>query len=199
MRRLATATSMIAAFLLLGSAARADIMVCNDFRAPIHVAFASKNKGGFSAAGWWTVAPKDCQAVNFAFRGATLFYTADSDSYQVGNAVGQNHWGNVVQLFVTSEDFKLDNADVSRDGAKAEKFSLAEIPPLFGGNPVTITIHFSQGSVTVNAAAGGVDRRHPRRVERHPHGSPGTVAEARSDHPQSLARRAFHWQPVHRM
>ena len=69
MRRLATATSIIAAFLLVGSAARADIMVCNDFHAPIHVAFASQDKGHFNAAGWWTVAPKACHAVDFAFRG----------------------------------------------------------------------------------------------------------------------------------
>jgi uncharacterized membrane protein len=162
MSRLATATSIIAAFFLLGSAAQADIMVCNDFRAPIHVAFASQNKGGFNAAGWWTVAPKACQAVDFAFKGATLYYTADSDNYQIEKATAQDHWGNVVQLFVTSEDFKLDNADVSRDGAKAEKFSLAEIPPLFGGNPVTITLHFSQGSVTVNVTGRPSRRRSHR-------------------------------------
>jgi len=162
MRRLATATSIIAAFLLLGSAARADIMVCNDFRAPIHVAFASQDKGRFNAAGWWTVAPKTCHAVDFAFRGATLYYTADSDSYQDGSATSKVHWGNVVQLFVTSEDFKLDNAEASRDGATAQKFSLAEIPLQFGENPVTMTLHFAQGSTTVNVT-GRTTRRRPRR------------------------------------
>jgi uncharacterized membrane protein len=161
MRRLATATWIIAAFLLLGSAARADIVVCNDFHAPIHVAFASQDKGHFNAAGWWTVAPKACHTVDFAFRGATLYYTADSDSYQDGSAISKVHWGNVVQLFVTSGDFKLDNAEASRDGATAEKFSLAEIPLQFGENRVTMTLHFDQGSVTVNVT-GRTTRRRPR-------------------------------------
>jgi hypothetical protein len=68
----------------------------------------------------------------------------------------------VVQLFVTSEDFKLDNAEVSRDGATAEKFSLAEILLQFGENPVTMTIHFAQGSTTVSVT-GRTTRRRPRR------------------------------------
>jgi uncharacterized membrane protein len=94
MRCLATATSIIAAFLLRGSAAPADIVVCNDFRAPIHLAFASQDKGRFNAAGWWTVAPKACHTVDFAFRGATLYYTAgDSDSYQDGSETSKVHWG----------------------------------------------------------------------------------------------------------
>jgi hypothetical protein len=67
-----------------------------------------------------------------------------------------------VQLFVTSEDFKLDNAEDSRDGAMAEKFSLAEIPLKFWENPVTMTLHFAQGSTTVNVA-GRTTQRRPRR------------------------------------
>ncbi len=147
-RLLATSSTIVALFSV--SAAQADIKVCNDFRTPIHVAFASQDKGSFTAAGWWTVAPKACQAVDFTFKGTTLYYTADSDSYQIGNTSNQNHWGNVVQLFVTSGDFKSDNAEISRGDAKAEKFSLAEIPAKYGKNPVSTTLRFAQGSVTMN-------------------------------------------------
>ncbi len=147
-RLLATSSTIVALFSV--SAAQADIKVCNDFRTPIHVAFASQDKGSFTAAGWWTVAPKACQAVDFTFKGTTLYYTADSDSYQIGNTSNQNHWGNVVQLFVTSGDFKSDNAEISRSDAKAEKFSLAEIPAKYGKNPVSTTLRFAQGSVTMN-------------------------------------------------
>jgi uncharacterized membrane protein len=159
MRRLSTIMSGLGALLFFGSVASADVMVCNDFLAPIHVALAAPDKGSFAAAGWWSVAPKACQTLDFAFKGAALYYAADSDSYPTGDKTSQDHWGNAVPLFVTGADFKFDGADRSRDGAKAEKFSLAEIPSQFRGKLLTVTLRFAQGATTVNVTSHQRSRR----------------------------------------
>jgi uncharacterized membrane protein len=71
------AATAIAAFLVLGSAAKADIVVCNDIQAPIHVAFAYQARDGFTAAGWWNVEADECRPVDFMLEGATHNYSAN--------------------------------------------------------------------------------------------------------------------------
>lgn len=151
MRRPAIATIAIAAFLSFGSAAQADIIVCNDFRARIHVAFAYQDQRNFPAAGWWSVGPNSCQTIDFSFQGSTLYYAADSDDYKDGRATNHDHWGNKVKLFVAERKFDFDNADSPRRGTVAKMFSSYDIPPQFSGKPVTITFHFVSGSTTINA------------------------------------------------
>lgn len=73
-----------AAILSFGSAARADISVCNDFVATIHVALAYPNGDKFTAAGWWNVDSNKCVDVNFSFSGDALYYSADSNNYRQG-------------------------------------------------------------------------------------------------------------------
>jgi uncharacterized membrane protein len=144
----------ITTLMLLCSPVRADIIVCNEFRTPIHLAFASQNKDNFIAAGWWSIVPNACQTVDFAFEGETLYYTADSDSYPSGDGgISQSHWGNGVQLFVPREDFDLDKADAAREGTKAEKFDQSAIPPQFQGRPVMITLRFVAFNTVVTVAS----------------------------------------------
>jgi uncharacterized membrane protein len=152
MRRLSTVAYTTAALVLLGSAARADIIVCNGFLAPINVAFGYQDQGSFTSAGWWSVGPDACQVVDFAFQGTALYYTADSD-YKDGPNNVHDHWGNKVQLFVASKNFNFTDADKSRNDANAEMFSLAEIAPQLQGKAVTITFRFTQGNTTINVTA----------------------------------------------
>ncbi len=63
------------------------------------------------------------------------------------------HWGNKRQLFVASKDFKFDNADRSRRGAKPAMFSQAEISEQLRSKPVTITLRFSEGTTTTQVKA----------------------------------------------
>ncbi len=152
MRRLATTASAIAAFLFLGSSAWADIKVCNEALATIHVAFANQDNGGYTAAGWWAV-PKDaCQDVDFTLQGDTLYYAADSDSYKSGRDTKRDHWGNKLKLFVGSKKFNYTDAEKSRRGAKAEMFSSATTTPskpAIEPAPVAITVHFKPGGTSI--------------------------------------------------
>jgi len=150
MRRVATATITIATFLFLGSAAQADIMVCNDFRARIRVAFAFQDQRNFPASGWWSVKPNACQTIDFAFQGSTLYYAADSDDYKDGRTTNHDHWGNKVKLFVAEKKFDFDNADNPRRGAIAKMFSSYVIPQPYLGKPLTITFHFISGSTSIS-------------------------------------------------
>jgi hypothetical protein len=50
-KSLTAAATAIAAFLILASAGKADVVVCNDIGAPIHVAFAYQARDGFAAFG----------------------------------------------------------------------------------------------------------------------------------------------------
>ena len=150
MRCLASAAAAIAAVLFLGSTARADISVCNDFVAPIHVAFAYQVQGNFTAAGWWSVDPNKCADADFSFQGATLYYAADFGLYKTGRRTAHDHWGNKTKLFVTSKKFTFDNAGQRRRGARSEMFSQIELTTQQQANPVTITFHFVQGSTTIN-------------------------------------------------
>jgi uncharacterized membrane protein len=150
MRCLASAAATIAGVLVLSSPARADISVCNDFVAPIHVAFAYQVQGKFTAEGWWSVAPNKCTATDFSFQGSTLYYAADSDSYKSGRGTSHDHWGNKTKLFVTRKKFTSDNASQHRRGTRSEMFSQIELTPQQHAKPVTITLHFTQGSTTIN-------------------------------------------------
>ena len=97
---LETISWTVLAFLLLGGVAKADITVCNDFRAPIHVVFAYPDRDDFTATGWWNVGPNSCQTADFVFQGNDLYYAADSDDYNDGRFSKHDHWGNKVKLFV---------------------------------------------------------------------------------------------------
>ena len=153
-RRLATALAAIAISLGFAAAAKAEIMVCNDIDAPIHVAFAYPDQDGVTASGWWNVESNSCQRVDFQFRGGMLYYAANSDSYRDGRATSRDHWGNKERLFVTRAKFDFDNAERSRRGTRPEMFSSYELPPSYQGKPATITFHFVHGSTTISASTG---------------------------------------------
>jgi uncharacterized membrane protein len=147
MRRIAASIAVGTALFLMGSPARAGVIVCNDFQAPIHVAFAD---GNFTAAGWWTVAPNDCKPAEFPVLGTMLYYAADSDSYRDGRDTKHDHWGNKIKLFVTARKFNLENVDRPSRGADLTMFSTYQIPEEFLGRPTEITFRFVHGSTTVN-------------------------------------------------
>lgn len=151
MRYLIVTAGAVAAFLSFGSGARADISVCNDFVATVHVAFAYPNGEKVTAAGWWSVDPKKCADVNFPFTGATLYYTANSDNYKQGRKTYHDHWGNKKELYVTSKKFNTDDAQSRRRGTKGQMFSLFELAKPLQGKPVQITFHFQKGSTSINA------------------------------------------------
>lgn len=140
--------------LFLGSHARAEMAVCNDFRAPIRVALAYESQGGFTAAGWWSVKPGACEPIDFAFQGGKLYYTAGSDQYREGRFTKRDHWGNKIKLFVSPEKFRFENAERSRRGAKAETFSYVEISPAPEGKRQSITFHFRSGGTSIEIKTG---------------------------------------------
>lgn len=148
MTRFALLFATTAIVLSLGAAAQADIVACNDFRAPLRVALASERAGGIAAAGWWRVEPNACRDIDFAFTGASLYYAADSDSYRDGGKTYRDHWGNKKELFVPTKDFKTDNADRKQRGAKSVMFSQASLSPQQQAKPLVITFRFSSGSTT---------------------------------------------------
>ncbi len=150
MRYLIVTSCAAVALLSFGSAARADISVCNDFTASVHVALAYQNGNAFTAAGWWNVDPNKCVDVNFPFTGATLYYSADSDSYKEGGRTAHYHWGNQKKLYVTDRKFNTDDAEHHRRGSKAEMFSLLQLTEQQQGKPVQITLHFQKGSTSIN-------------------------------------------------
>jgi uncharacterized membrane protein len=148
MRRLA-AFAAIAAFLVVGSQAKAAVSVCNDFHARVRVAFAYQNQRDVPASGWWSVEPGVCQAVDFSFQGAALYYAADSDKYRDGPRTSHDHWGNKLKLFVGDGKFDFDDAQSPRRGASTEMFSLYEVPPDFRGKAADITFHFVAGKTNI--------------------------------------------------
>lgn len=139
-----------AASLILAttSAARADIVVCNDFRARVRVALAFESPSGIVSAGWWSVEPNACKDIDFTFTGPTFFYTANSDSYKEGRSTMRDHWGNKRELFVPSKDFKTDDAGRKRRDAKPVKFSEVRLSEQQQSKPVLITLRFSSGTTT---------------------------------------------------
>jgi uncharacterized membrane protein len=141
----------IAAIVMLiapTSAAYADIMVCNDFRARVRVAFAFEGPSGIASAGWWVVEPNACKDVDFAFTGGSFYYAADSDSYKEGGSNMRDHWGNKKELFVPSKDFKTDDAGRKRRDTKPVKFSEVRLSEQQQSKPVLITLRFSSGTTT---------------------------------------------------
>jgi uncharacterized membrane protein len=148
MRRLAELTTALVSILVPCSATHADIVVCNDFRVRVRVALAYEQPAGISAAGWWSVEPKACKDIDFAFTGAFFYYTADSDSYKERRKTMTDHWGNKKELFVPSKDFKTDDAGRKGRNAGPVKFSQVELTQQQQAKPVVITLRFSSGSTT---------------------------------------------------
>src|SRR6516165_8549374 len=147
--RCLAAFATIAVFVFVESGAKADISVCDDFRARIQVAFAYQSQRNVPASGWWSVEPNACQTVDFSFQGATLYYAADSDDYKDGTATSRDHWGNKIKLFVGDMKFDFDDAQTPRSGTTTKMFSLYEIPQQFLGKPTTITFHFVSGKTNI--------------------------------------------------
>ncbi len=153
MKHLATTASSVAALLALGSVAQADIRVCNEFVAAIHVALAKQEGGSYTVGGWWTVPKNSCQDVDFTLEADTLYYAADSDDYRSGRETRHDHWGNKIQLFVGSRfgnKFNFANADKGRAGAKPEMFSSATMTQQSQPKAVAITVHFKQGGTSID-------------------------------------------------
>lgn len=149
MRRFATLPVSLVVVFGICSAARADIVACNDFRAPLRVALAYERDGRIAAAGWWSVQPNACRDIDFSFSGATLYYAADSEPYQDGGKTYRDHWGNKKELFVPSKDFKTSDAANSKArGAKSEMFSMTSLSPQQQAKPVAITFRFNSGNTT---------------------------------------------------
>jgi len=148
-KTLTAAATAFAAFFVLASAAKADVVICNDIRAPIHVAFAYQDRDGFTASGWWNVEGNECRPVDFLFDGDTLYYSANSDGYRDGRETSRDHWGNKRELFVTRAKFGFENADRSRRGTRPEMFSSYDVPQAYLGKPTKITFHFVHGSTSI--------------------------------------------------
>jgi hypothetical protein len=149
----ARAVSGIAALLLLGSAARATVTVCNEDSATIHVAFANEVNFSYTTTGWWAVPLDSCQDVDFTLQGDTLYFTADSDVYTNNGRTVTNHWGtSQLSLFVSSHHtgkFNYTNAQKSRGGAKSEQFQ----PDSAGDHPeklAKITVHIKKVGSSVD-------------------------------------------------
>jgi uncharacterized membrane protein len=142
--------AFVVAFLAFGSAARADISICNDFVASIDVALAYPTDEAFVGAGWWRVEPNKCISPNFAFHGDALYYTADSDDYKEGNKSFADHWGNKINLYVTDKAFNTDAADRPWGTAKSEMFSAVELTDQQKGKALVITLHFSKGTTSID-------------------------------------------------
>lgn len=149
MRRFTRLTAATILSFGLCAAAHADIVACNDFRAPIRVAFAYEREGGIASAGWWRVEPNACRDIDFAFAGATLYYTADSEPYKDGSKTFRDHWGNKKELFIPSKDFKTNEAN-RKERKKPVMFSQTELSPQQQAKPVVITYRFSSGTTTTN-------------------------------------------------
>jgi uncharacterized membrane protein len=149
-RHCVLAASAVAISLLLAPAASANVTVCNEFLASIHVAFANETGGSYTASGWWTVAKDSCQDVDFTLQGDTLYYAANSDDYKVGRDTKHDHWGNKVQLFVSTGKFNLTNAEKNRRGAKPVMFSSATATQQTPSTVVAITVHFKSGGTSIS-------------------------------------------------
>jgi uncharacterized membrane protein len=131
------------------SQARADVVICNDFRAAIKAAIAHEDKGSFTSEGWWRVEPNACRDVPFS--GVDFFYTAESDKYRDGGAQKQDSWGKGRQFHVGTGagTFKLENAERSRRGARARQFTKVTIDERFRTQPFIATLRFKSGSTSV--------------------------------------------------
>ena len=152
MKKLGTAAGGTAAASTAagGAAAGSDISVCNGFATRVYVAFADQNQGNFTAAGWWSVDPNKCESADFAFSGATLYYAADSDQFRQGNNTVSDHWGGGTSLYISSQKFNIDNAQLNRSGAKSENFSSIQLTPQQQANPVSIVFHFVPGNTKID-------------------------------------------------
>jgi tetratricopeptide (TPR) repeat protein len=128
-----------------------DISICNQFSVGIHAALAYEAEGHFIAAGWWNVDPNQCQAANFTFQGAKLYYAGDSDPYQNGSHTMIEHWGGGTSLYVSDKKFNFDDAEQNRSGTRVEKFDVLELLPAPHGSQVIITFgnHGTDTDVTV--------------------------------------------------
>lgn len=146
--RFATLTTASVFSLGFYAAAYADIVACNNFRAPICLALAYDSDGGVASAGWWRLEPNSCRDIDFAFKGASLYNTADSEPYKDGGKTYRDHWGNKKELFVSSKDFKTNEAHRRWRGAKPMMFSQTELSPQQQAKPVVITYHFTPGRTT---------------------------------------------------
>jgi uncharacterized membrane protein len=158
MLRLASPACAIAALLLFGAPAAAQVKICNEFVATIHVAFARQDHNGYTAVGWWNVPKGVCQTTTYTLQGGdTLHYAADSDGYRSAGGTRRDHWGNAVKLFVGSKDFNYTNAEKSRSGAKAEMFGTFTAPakPAIEPPPVAATLHFKPGGTSVDFTEAG--------------------------------------------
>jgi uncharacterized membrane protein len=132
------------------NAARAEIIVCNDFRAPVYVALAAEDGRAVNAAGWWSVNPNECTSADFPLQGTSLYYTADSAPYRAGGATNKDHWGNRRPLFVPKQRFEIGDAQPQRPGARLTMFGEAVVAEQLRGKPLSITVRFSAGNTTVS-------------------------------------------------
>ena len=148
MHRLASLACVIAGLLLSGSPAAAQVNICNEFVATIHVALARQDHNGYAAVGWWDVPKGLARPPPTRSRAATPSnYAANSDGYKGAGGTRRDYWGNAVKLFVDSKDFNFTNAEKTRPGAKAEMFGSFTAPakPAIEPPPVAATLHFKPG------------------------------------------------------
>jgi uncharacterized membrane protein len=149
MRQTGPIIGSFVALTLTAAGARAEMSVCNDFQAPIRLALAYEDQGRFVASGWWRAAPGACARVDFAYSGATLYYTADSDSYRDGRFTKRDHWGNKLKLYVETKDFRTVDAAAKRRGAQPAMFSSTSFNAPPPGKTANITFRFKSGGTTI--------------------------------------------------
>jgi len=149
MTRVAAVAALIAS--LLGcSAARAEVVLCNDFGTRIYVALAHDEQNAVVSQGWWAIAPDACRTADFPFDGGALYYRAESAPYRQGPETVRHNWGNELRLFVADRPFRFDDAERRHHGARPEMFSRASVPSSQRARTVTMTLRFREGATTVN-------------------------------------------------
>jgi uncharacterized membrane protein len=137
--------------LLPWSTARADVTVCNDFRAPVNVAIAYAEAGSMTSEGWWRVEPNGCR--NVPFDGLDFYYTVESDQYRDGRSRSRSRWGNDRSFYVGAKTFKFKDAERSRRGARSLSFSLVKINE-DQRRPFTVTLRFRDGETVRQVQSG---------------------------------------------
>lgn len=148
--RLAVSPLALAAVLAAAAPARADVVVCNDLQAALHVAIAYQDAGSVTSHGWWRVEGRQCRELPFS--PLDFFYAAESEQYWEGGKIVQHTWGRGRRLFVGSgkwHQFKLARAEQARQGAREIGFTSFAVGEAHRAKPHVVTIRFRPGTTTV--------------------------------------------------
>jgi uncharacterized membrane protein len=106
-------------FMLVGTAAQAQLTLCNRVDRPIEVAYAEENKGTLQVVGWKRIAPNACVQItrNRDYDYAYWAHAPGADMEWEGDADG-------VEFCVhMNRGFRIDYKDIEDDFSDADDFS----------------------------------------------------------------------------